>query len=184
MYGGSGGESRGHGWGKVFTFAELDEVAKRLGVNPKFVAVDSGYRTQEVYRACLQYGWKATKGEDREQFIVDVPGQGRVRQAWLRSQADPHAGTGQAGRAVVPLYLFSDPSLQDMLALHLAGKACGWTYETDAGSEYVAQVCSEEKRADPKTGKVEWHRIRRANHLRDCEKNCLLVALASGILRA
>lgn len=182
MFGGDGA-SRGHGWGRVFTFAELDEVAKRLGVNPKYIGVDSGYRTQEVYRACMQYGWKATKGEDREQFIVDVPGEGRVRQAWTRSQADPHSGTGQAGRATVPLYLFSYPSMQDMLALHLSGRAGNWTYETDAGHEYIAQVCSEEKRADPKTGKVEWVRVRRANHLRDTEVIILTIAIASGILR-
>jgi phage terminase large subunit GpA-like protein len=181
---GADGASRGHGWGRVFTFAELDDLAKRLGVNPKYIGVDSGYRTTEVYRACLQYGWKATKGEDREQFIVDVPGMGRVRQAWNRSQADPHSGTAQAGRQVVPLYLYADPTIQDMLALQMAGKAGHWTFEADAGSEYVAQLCSEEKRADPKTGKIEWVRVRRANHLRDCEKIASVIALASGILKA
>jgi hypothetical protein len=181
---GKDGESRGHGWGRCFTFAELDTEAKRLGVPPYFVGVDSGYRTTEVYRACAQYGWKAMKGEDKQEFIVDEPGVGRVRRCWNRSQADPHAGTAQAGRVIVPLYLFADAAMQDMLALHMAGKAGSWSYERDAGSDYVAQLLSEEKRPDPKTGKVEWHRIRRANHLRDCEKMVLVLAIASGVLRA
>ena len=181
---GKDGESRGHGWGRCFTFAELDTEAKRLGVPSYFVGVDSGYRTTEVYRACAQYGWKAMKGEDKQEFIVDEPGVGRVRRCWNRSQADPHAGTAQAGRVIVPLYLFADAAMQDMLALHMAGKAGQWSYERDAGSDYVAQLLSEEKRADPKTGKVEWHRIRRANHLRDCEKMVLVLAIASGVLRA
>jgi phage terminase large subunit GpA-like protein len=181
---GKDGESRGHEWGRCFTFAELDGVAQRLGVAKYFVGVDSGYRTQEVYRACAAYGWKAMKGEDRQEFIVDEPGLGRVRRCWNRSQADPHAGTAQAGRVIVPLYLFADDAMQDMLALHMAGKAGRWSYERDAGSDYVAQMLSEEKRADPKTGKVEWHRIRRANHLRDCEKMVLVLAIASGVLRA
>lgn len=181
---GANGESRGHGWGRVFTFAELDEVAKKLGVNPKYIGVDSGYRTTEVYRACLQYGWKAMKGEDREEFIVDVPGKGRVRRCWNRSQADPHSGTSQAGRSVVALYLYADPTIQDMLALNMTGKAGAWTYETDAGAEYVAQLLSEEKRVNEKSGKLEWVRVRRNNHLRDCEKGILVIAIASGLLQA
>jgi phage terminase large subunit GpA-like protein len=181
---GADGASRGAGWGRCFTFAELDEVAKAKGVHRAYIGVDSGYRTQEVYRACAQYGWKAMKGEDRDSFTVDVPGQGRVRQLWNRSQADPHSGTSQAGRQVVPLYLMANPATQEMLSLHMTGKAGEWSFETDAGEEYIAQMLSEERRPNTKTGVMEWVTVRRANHLRDIERMILTLAMASGILRA
>lgn len=174
---GADGVSRGHGWGRCFTFDEINEVQKRLGVHSRFVAVDSGYRTQEVYRACVTYGWTAIKGVEAQDFLV-----GGVRQVYKLSQVDPSFRDA----ASVPLYLLADDGIQDILSLFLAGKAGHWTFEVDAGNEYIAQVCSEEKRADPKTGKVEWHRIRRANHIRDCEKIILFTALACKppILRA
>jgi hypothetical protein len=193
---GDGGivEARGMGWGKVFTDDELEKVQKDLGINSSFVGLDSGgHRTAEVYQWCLKRanwkqdnygrqvwagGWKATKGEEgKDHFTKDG-----VRLLFLRSEVDPYIGKQGAGRIIIPLYLYADFGMQELLEMYIRGKVPGWTVETDAGDEYARQLWAE-KRADPKTGKVQWHE-RKANHLRDCEKGCLLVALASGILRA
>jgi hypothetical protein len=189
---GKNGASRGMGWGRVFTFDELAEVQKRLGIHSNLVAVDSGYRTQEVYQACVKSatwrtdqlgrqqwsgGWKPTKGEEgREHFTQD-----NVRQVFLRRWLDPHIGTGLAGRISIPFYLYADHSLQDMLEMQIRGQAGDWRIERDAGEDYAKQLWAE-KRAD-KTGKLVWQE-RKQNHLRDCCKIILVVAIASGILRA
>jgi hypothetical protein len=78
----------------------------------------------------------------------------------------------------------ANPATQEMLSLHMTGKAGEWSYETDAGEEYIAQMLSEERRPNTKTGVMEWVTVRRANHLRDIERMILTLALASGILRA
>jgi phage terminase large subunit GpA-like protein len=189
---GKNGASRGMGWGRVFTFDELAEVQKRMGIHSNLVAVDSGYRTQEVYQACVKSatwrtdqlgrqqwsgGWKPTKGEEgREHFTQD-----NVRQVFLRRWLDPHIGTGLAGRISIPFYLYADHSLQDMLEMQIRGQAGDWRIERDAGEDYAKQLWAE-KRAD-KTGKLVWQE-RKQNHLRDCEKIVMVVAIASGILRA
>jgi hypothetical protein len=189
---GKGGSSRGMGWGRVFTEDELAEVQKRLGIHDNLVAIDSGYKPQEVYAACLKSatwtkdglgrpkwvsGWKPTKGEEgKEHFTQD-----NVRQVYLRRWLDPHIGTSQAGRVQIPFYLYADHALQDMLEMQIRGQAGNWTVETDAGEEYAMQLWAE-KRAD-KSGKMLW-KERKQNHLRDCEKIILVVAIASGIFRA
>jgi phage terminase large subunit GpA-like protein len=184
---GRGGESRGVAFGRVFTFDELEQVRRDLQVPSHYLFVDSGFRTQEVYRACARWGWAACKGEDKEWFSK-ATAKGSIRNVFNQSRAVPHSETGAAYSNEIPLFIWSNPSVKDMLELYITGEAGEWTVERLSGTnaeEYLLQVIGEERRkiVNNKTGAAEyvWHKIH-DDHWRDCELMILVAAMASGVL--
>lgn len=177
----AGGSSRLVDFGQVSTIDDLPAVAERFNVSPSDVIIDSGYQTQEVYAAVVKNGsrWKATKGHDsKDGYIVNG-----IRKPWKWSETDAMTGRGQ--RASVPLIIFSNPMLKDALAHLMSGKGPKWEFSKQAGDVYIGQITAErkEERIDAR-GAVSyfWRRIRRDNHLFDCEVLQLVGALATKII--
>lgn len=192
---GRGGVSRGMTMGRCFSFEELEGVRVELNVPPLYVMIDSGFRTQEVYRACARYGWTAIKGDEKEYFTRSVDGK-QTRNVWQPSQAVPHTESGAAMTRTIPLFIWSNPALKDMLELYMNGGAGDWQIEWEGSrfrgallplGEYRRHLLAEEKRkrVDNKTGDVElyWHKTG-DDHWRDAELHCLVGAMASGVLSA
>jgi phage terminase large subunit GpA-like protein len=183
------GSSRLVHFGRVQTEAELDLLPAKLGVKPYNVLIDSGHETARVYRICSRNRWKAMKGTANEYFPgVDDDGN-RIRRLWDVSMADPAIGTANQGRVrPIRLYLWSNPSVKDVLAEWMAGLGADWTLpQTESGSmtEYMHQVTSE-KRVEKVDAKghsfFEWIQIRRDNHYWDCECMIAVGAMAAGLI--
>ena len=175
-------KSRLLGYGCARTEAELLEVQKRYRVPHLNCWMDSGYDAPAVYRFCVRFGWKPIKGVSGDLFVANASrrGQGRVRSFWTRTIVDPAIGTALAGRvAKLPLFIFSDDAVKDMLAEQMTGLVGEWTIPHNAGREYLKQVTAERREERKNTlGQIHyaWVRKRRDNHIFDCEKILLLAA--------
>ena len=169
-----GGASRLIAFGKFRSFDEIAGLAESLRVSEEDVAIDSGYDAPAVYRACVGsgYKWKPFKG-DRAPYY-NVKG---TRRAWVDTMVDPGIGTREQGRRKLRLFLYSNPMVKDILALHVRGDAAPWEIAEDAPPEYMDQVTAERK-----TEKGLWEPIRKDNHAWDLECMQVVCALASGIM--
>jgi len=169
-----GGASRLIAFGKFRSFDEIAGLAESLRVSDEDVAIDSGYDAPAVYRACVGsgYKWKPFKG-DRAPYY-NVKG---TRRAWVDTMVDPGIGTREQGRRKLRLFLYSNPMVKDILALHVRGDAAPWEIAEDAPPEYMDQVTAERK-----TEKGLWEPTRKDNHAWDLECMQVVCALASGIM--
>lgn len=175
-------KSRLLAYGCARTEAELVEAQRKHRVPSSNCWMDSGFDAPAVYRFCVRMGWKAVKGVASDLFTVQAArkSDGRVRSFWWRTAVDPAMGTALAGRvAKLPLFIFSDDAVKDLLAEQMTGLVGEWTIPHNVGREYLRQVTSErrEERADT-NGQIRyvWVRKRRDNHLFDCEKMLMLAA--------
>jgi phage terminase large subunit GpA-like protein len=175
-----GGDSRLIDFGQVNEIDDLATIAERYNVNGSDVLIDSGFNTQAVYAAVIKHGgrWKATKGHDSTGYMVN-----NVRQPFMWSRVDAMVGRGEKKHLM--LIVFSNPLLKDALAHLMSGAGPKWEFSRKAGDLYLAQVTAErrEERTDGR-GAVSyvWRRIRKDNHLFDCEVLQLLAALATKTL--
>jgi phage terminase large subunit GpA-like protein len=184
----AGGHSRLVDAGKVWSFGELQEKVTPLLTHPKFLMIDSGYKTADVYRSCLQYGWKPTKGSEAPYYMVQRT-EGMVRQIWRVELIDVAAATKGEVRGKIKLWEFSSGGAKDMLAGYMAGSFGQWELPEDVPLEYINQLLAEQKRERVNkdklpTGQYYWHRMSRDNHWLDCECQILIGALDSGIVSA
>jgi len=99
------------------------------------------------------------------------------------SRVDAMVGRGE--KKTLMLIVFSNPLLKDALAHLMSGSGPKWEFARQAGDLYLAQITAErrEERVDAR-GAVSyvWRRVRKDNHLFDCEVLQLLAALATKIL--
>ena len=167
----SDGRSRLYKWGFVTTLNELIAVQTKSEVHPSMVCMDSGFKTDDVYRLCAQMGYIATKGSAINEFPWRVTRSGKTFLEY-RSYKPPQ--TINYGKKC-KLVLFSNLALKDTLArLKRSGHN---SYSIDAGDEYDRQMSSEVRSKTP-SGKPEWKLVgNKANHIWDCEVMCLLPAI-------
>lgn len=189
------GKSRLIGYGRCNTLAELEELRKAYGVPVLNSLIDSGFKAREVYRFCASTGWKAFKGDDAPYFLIQAqdpkgkPGQLRtIRQIWRRTFVDPHFGTPQAGKfKPIPLFQFSNDSTKEMLAEYVARLVGEWTIPggKKIGRDYLKQMTAE-RREEIKDGRgrvrFAWKRVRRDNHLWDCELQIIVAAVVTKVI--
>lgn len=184
------GKSRLITYGRCNTKAELEELRIQHGVPQGNAMIDSGFKASEVYRFCASNGWKAFKGDDPPFFLVhtkDAKGNTKtVRMIWRKTMVDPHFGTAQAGKfRPIPLFQFSNDSTKDLLAEYMTGLVGEWTLPRGVGRDYLKQV-SAEKRVEDKDTKgrpvYTWKRMRRDNHLWDCELQILVAAVITKVV--
>lgn len=150
--------------GHCRTIEDIAHTLTELGVQPKFTAMDSGYETQDSYRICARYGFKALKGEDRPCYWIETP-KGRMKSVHSAEQPTD---------AGCMLLLVSSPACQDLLAWLRRGQGPRWEVAHDVSPNYKEHLSSHKKihRVNRKTGRdlYEWVRIKsRADHLYDCE---------------
>ena len=182
------GQSRLVAYGRCNTTLELEEIRKKWGVSLVNCMVDSGNKAAEVYRFCVATGgakgWKPFKGDDAEWFLCRRKEDGKaVRRVWIKSMVDPLAGKRGPGRASLPLFRFSNPGVKDILLEQMQGLSGGWTIPRSVGREYLQQVTAE-RREESTDGRgrisFKWRRVRRDNHLWDCEVMIAAAAVITG----
>ena len=178
-----GAESRLIDFGKVYTDEELLDVAKDYGVESRFCLIDCGYDYSTVLKFCHAHGWRPFRGDAQKQFRAkDLSGR-VVRQIWSSTPAFVDFGTAQHRlKRSVKIYLWSNPSVKDLLQELLQGMVGKWTLPSNIDSTYIKQLTAE-VRVEIKDAKgrmgYEWRKIRRDDHLRDCESMITVAALAT-----
>ena len=171
------GHSRLLAFARIESWDNIQAFAKQHGVHPAMVFCDSGDNTTEVYRECAKRNWKTAKGSGSEDFAVTDKDGKTSRRYYSEKQAIVVPGIPQ--RAI----LVSHSNLAGKDLLHGLRARKVWTYALDADPEYVAQLNSEVRVKDRRTGKAHWilPQGKKDNHALDCEILALLAAVRWGI---
>jgi hypothetical protein len=185
------GESRLVWAGSPLTWGEAEELAIRYKVNPWDVFPDSGFDTDTVYRKCLDHGWIALKGSDRERFFHTRKNKKPIAKIFSEKvRVDTGIGTVKQGnpKGFIHLFHWSNPSAKDILQRLMNGVGADWGVPNNIFPEYTRQLTAEVKKEviDKKTGRPKfiWVRIRKANHLFDCEAMQVVAASMERIIGA
>jgi phage terminase large subunit GpA-like protein len=183
------GESRLVWAGTIATEGEIEMLQQKYSVNPWDIFKDSGFDTTRVYLACLKHGWVPLKGDDREKFFHSRPGRKPVAKVFSEPiKIDTGIGTVKQGdrRGFIKLFLWSNPSVKDVLQRLMSGQGASWEIPADIFPEYHKHLSAEVKKEvkDRTTGRLKyiWVRIRKDNHLFDCEAMQIVAACMERIL--
>ena len=178
--------------GKVGTDEDLELLREKYGVEPRFVVVDSGDMTQEVYRLCARFGYNALKGEERGFYVhlIEMGGRtAKVRRIFSPiHMVDPHEGDhgGRAGMQQVPLILYSKQEIRNRLAMIRSSSALKWEVPGDVSDEYKRHMESEEQQEfkDYRTAQrqFKWVQVAKRNDLFVCECYQVLVATMAEVI--
>ncbi len=169
-------------YGKTPTLEDLLEISHReypiLGTAETIHAsrgyVDSGFNTQTVYEFCSASqrrffpckGWEHLAQPVKEAIVRYLPGKGGAERN-------------------IQLFHFDDGAFKQDLYLRRIQDRRGprWHIASNAGGDYVFQLTAEklvEKKNQRGHTEQVWHRIRRDNHLGDCEKMQLVAGYLMG----
>lgn len=177
-----GGASRLLWEGYVPDDATLERLQADYGVREKCVLLDTGYDTQRIYDLIVKNGWQGIKGEDQKTYRHPVKGKrgGYVEKPFSRRQkARPNQG------GLAEYYLVSVSDCKDVLHRLRHGQGADWEVPSDVSPAYLNQIDSEAKRPfkNAKTGQevMKWVKVRRANHLFDCEVYQVACAMMLGV---
>ena len=188
------GKSRLLGYGRCNTFPELEEIRRTYNVPTTNAIIDSGFKARDVYRFCASTGWKAFKGDDAPFFLLHEPVPGKpgqmrtVRRIWRHTYVDPHFGTPQAGRfKPIKLFQFANDPTKDMLSEYIGRLVGEFSIPGDKriGRDYLKQMTAERREeAKDARGRLRyvWKRVRRDNHLWDCELQILVAAVITKVV--
>lgn len=167
--------------GKLHTSEDIEVLRSRLNVRKDFTFEDAQYETGQVYDECARYGWVALHGSQEDGFMHLPPNKPAVKKFYspLKRAQSPNGGRA--------LYLFwSNEKVKDILANLRAGKGAPWETPDDVSTDYVHQIASEVKKevVNKVTKGIgqRWVRIRKDNHLWDCEAMATVVALIKGLV--
>ncbi|HEY1790691.1 MAG TPA: terminase gpA endonuclease subunit [Verrucomicrobiae bacterium] len=189
---GFGAESRLIAHGKANTLEELEEARKYWKIPTNNAMIDTGYKTQELYRFALAHGWKCFKG-DSDTFYLKRRDLGNnnyetYRSIWRKTRVAVYEPESKRRIAMIPLFTFCDDPTKDMLADYMKGTIGNWTFPTQIDKNYLEQMSAErrEEIISKATGRVQyiWKRWSRANHYLDCEKMILIAALITRTISA
>ena len=156
------------------------ELQLRYRVPNNYVAVDAGKWKDDVYKACIKYGWRALVGRD-------VPGFTHVNKKRGRREDKPYStpGTGKDpqsknDKAFCYHWQWSNVRAKDILARLQAGlvEDQAWELPDDMDQEMIEAMESEVK--DPVSG--IWKQVRKLNHYWDGECMILIIAMISNTL--
>lgn len=178
----------GHSAGITFQigYSWQDVCAVAMQYRALMVIVDSGYRTQEVYKACAQYGFVACQGRKKS----------ASGQLWNQSTINVFEGTrAQSNSPTATLITYESDQIREQLAARMNGyftdekkrrRKCpfDWWIARNAPSdkgEYVDQVTAEYY--DSERGEWVIHEGKQGNHAWDTEVMQLLGAEVKGFNR-
>jgi hypothetical protein len=173
------GHSRLRWWGRVETWEQLDDLAKLHQVSKALCGVDCGDQTQEVYARTAARQWKSLRGSGLTDFTVQDLGGKSTKRFYSDKQAV--FIPGQRNRA--EMILWSNLQTKDLLAglqktrLH--------TYARNVPEDYIAQLTSELRVKDSRSGKPTWvlpSSKTCGNHAWDCALMGLILAVRWGII--
>jgi hypothetical protein len=187
------GKTRLIAYGEARTYAELEALRVEYRVLREDAIIDSGFDTQDVYRFCLSFGWKAFKGDQVPFYLVNVPdpkhaGRYRtIRQIWRRTQAVVYNIKTHAKVATIPLFTFAADAALDGLAECMNGIVGEWTISKDTGRDYMKQIGAKRRveKLDTRGNPVfVWERIFRDDHYLDCEVEIYVGQIISKTINA
>jgi hypothetical protein len=173
------GSSRLIAEGRAETHDNLDEVATKLGIPPACVFKDGGENQSIMAQRAAEHGWKLLIGHTAKSYPWKIR-QGRskprvVQRPYSRPKmVDPLKGRRGQKRVYVPAFLWSNPTIKDILWKLRHGQGRPWEVPADVSPDYKKQIDSERK--DPKTGIWKPHSAKTPNHFWDCE--CMQVVAA------
>jgi hypothetical protein len=163
----------------VETWEQLDDLAKLHQVSKALCGVDCGDQTQEVYARTAARQWKSLRGSGLTDFTVQDLGGKSTKRFYSDKQAV--FIPGQRNRA--EMILWSNLQTKDLLAglqktrLH--------TYARNVPEDYIAQLTSELRVKDSRSGKPTWvlpSSKTCGNHAWDCALMGLILAVRWGII--
>jgi predicted transcriptional regulator len=168
--------------GKILTWESIVSLAEKMKVRSRLVCIDAQFDSDEVYRWCAKMDWTGLHGSGDEKFMHMVGTQKEFRFYSPTKRVN-------LGRGLFARYIFwaSDP-INEKLGQLRRGAGETWEVPADVSVDYVAQIDSEVKKdfIQPKTKQVtqRWQKIRRHNHLWDCEAMQVAVAMMVKLFNA
>ena len=173
------GHSRLRWWGKLDTWQQLDDLAAEHKVNKAFCGVDCGDQTQEVYAQTALRGWKALRGSGQTDFTVQDAGGKTTKRFYSDKQLVFVPGQRNRAEMIVWGNLPTKDFLQGLQKRRLH------SYARNVPDDYVAQLTSEVRVKDARTGKAHWilpSSKTCGNHAWDCALMGLILAVRWGII--
>jgi hypothetical protein len=168
-------------FGRLETWAQLEEIQTRYGVQPRLCFVDCGYMPDEVYDNCGRRDWTALRGSKLDSF----PGKTKQGKKVRRPYSEFGYATTASGAKCRFAYWSSD-RIKDICYAIRTGKGPAFEIGEDVPSEYLAQLDSEVKKeiTNPTTKQVEhrWTKKRRDNHAWDLRAEAVVAALMIGLM--
>jgi phage terminase large subunit GpA-like protein len=165
---------------KILTWESIREIQKQYKVQDACTAIDSQYRTDEAYSRCGQFGWTALHGSGKDHFTHIV------RKKHIKKLYSPFnyavSSTGKRARYCH----WSNEKVKDILSLLRSGQGVSWEVPQDISENYLKQIDSEVKKdfvnTQDKSVKYRWVKIKKDNHIWDCETMNLLMAIMINIV--
>ena len=141
-----------------YTWSQIEDEIALWKNDPVWIAIDEGYRTEEVHAVCLANGYIPVKGAS-----------GKMPQDIVTTVFDPFEGTVRAGSTTKMQRIIIDTdAAKRRLTARQKGQGWGrWMLPRDASEMYRMQVTAE--RRNEATGEWEMRPGRRHNHAMDCE---------------
>jgi phage terminase large subunit GpA-like protein len=169
--------------GRMQTSEDIESLRRTLNVRPQYTFQDAQYETGQVYDECVRWGWVALHGGKEDGFMHFPRNKPSVKKFYSEIKRASAPGGG------VAYYLFwSNEKVKDVLANLRGGKGAKWETPDDVSGDYVHQIASEVKRdvvnKATKGVSSRWVRVRKDNHLWDCEAMQTVFAIFNGFLGA
>jgi len=176
-----GGDSRLLWEGKVMTSEDCEQLRMRMKVRSDYTFQDAQYETVHVYDECVRFGWVGLHGSHEDGFMHMPPNRPAVKKFYSSLKHAQATGSKQAR------YIFwSNEKVKDLLSILRAGRGPAWQTPDDASADYRLQIVSEIKRdminKSTKAVKPTWVRIKKDNHMWDCECMAIVFALFKGLI--
>ena len=173
--------------GRIETIEEVEKLARDYNVDPKRVALDMAHKPNTVCSILIRNGWRGLWGSDKGGFLHSGIGADRVIKDYSPIQyRDPHLGTvNQSDSNQKAMFVYwSNDRIKDRLAVLRAGGR--WHVNANVSKAYIHQINAEQKESkrSPVTGRITyfWKRVRKDNHMFDCEAMQVALALVGGVL--
>lgn len=186
------GDSRLVYEGKVLTKEDVEETRIKFEVEARFVGVDSGADTVQVYRMAAKYGYTVFKGVGggpnggRRTFVHEAEDSEGVPYKFRRHFSpgewrDPYAGDreGRAGQSAVYLILYCKASIRDHLHFLRTAGEVKWEVPAGVSDDYHAHLQSEILDDDG-----NWKQVATRNDELVCELGNSLIAHIAGVIAA
>lgn len=165
---------------KILTWESIREVQQQYKVQDTFVGIDAQFRTDEVYSRCGKFNWNALHGSGKDHFN-HIKGKRHYKKLFSPFNKAV-SSTGKTARYCH----WSNEKVKDILSILRAGSGAAWEVPQDISEAYLEQIDSEVKKdlINKVDGSVKarWVKIKKHNHLWDCETMNLMMAIMLNIV--
>jgi len=176
--------------GRVETPEELEKLQIDFGVEARRVGLDMAHRPNMVSALLVKNGWRGLWGSDKGGFTHSQGRGQRVLKEYSPVQyRDPHLGTVlQSEQNNKAMFIFwSNDRIKDRLEVMRYADPARWHVPNTISKDYIHQLNSErrEVKVNRITGRMTyyWKRVRRDNHLFDCESMQLVMGQSGGVIQ-